>query len=304
MSGCPKGTRGFVVELVPEMDFYSLMPGIDGALRCRGAVVKVVLPGVADRGLDGTRGVALASYLFEGDLIPGGISARVDDVSGGLLGAPSGGFGTANVPGGSGPWGGSVEASVAGDAAGDDPTSIAGLFADLAKAEEKLNEKAQGVLEGMGRGPAAELLGHVVDKGDRIRDPSRYVVSASRRAERDSKEVAGGGESGPNGGSVGGHAPSPSSAAPGGGGGGGGVGGSSSGDPVLGQGAQETPGGASSGLSGGLLIGWREEPPQEEDEDLVPGDWVTGLRWVWRVVVEWRSMAEAVGRRMLVMTLA
>ena len=81
--------------------------------------------------------------------------------------------------------GGSVEASVAGDAAGDDPTSIAGLFADLAKAEDKLDEKAQGVLEGMGRGPAAELLGHVVDKGDRIRDPSRYVVSASRRAERD-----------------------------------------------------------------------------------------------------------------------
>ena len=43
-----------------------------------------------------------------------------------------------------------MEASVAGDTAGDDPTRIAGLLADLAKAEEKLDEKAQGVLEGMG----------------------------------------------------------------------------------------------------------------------------------------------------------
>ena len=36
----------------------------------------------------------------------------------------------------------------------------------------------------MGRDPAAELLGGIVDKGDRTRDLSRYVVSALNRAER------------------------------------------------------------------------------------------------------------------------
>ena len=47
----------------------------------------------------------------------------------------------------------------------DEETVIAGIFRGLADAEDQLSAKAQGILEGMGRGPAAELMGKVVDKG-------------------------------------------------------------------------------------------------------------------------------------------
>ena len=46
-----------------------------------------------------------------------------------------------------------------------DAVAIAGMFKELADAEQGFNEKAQGQLEGMGGGLAAELLGWVVDKG-------------------------------------------------------------------------------------------------------------------------------------------
>ena len=43
----------------------------------------------------------------------------------------------------------------------------AALFRELAEKEEELSEDAQRALEKMGRGPAAELLGRVRDRGQR-----------------------------------------------------------------------------------------------------------------------------------------
>ena len=69
--------------------------------------------------------------------------------------------------------------------------TLAGIFRDLADAEDGLNPKAQGILAGMGRGPAAELLGRVVDRGNVIRDPSRYVVASANKAAKEKEAAAG-----------------------------------------------------------------------------------------------------------------
>ena len=47
------------------------------------------------------------------------------------------------------------------------------------------------MLEGMGRGPAAELLGRSVDRGGGTRNPGRYVTAAANRAERKRKAADG-----------------------------------------------------------------------------------------------------------------
>ena len=59
------------------------------------------------------------------------------------------------------------------------------MFANLAKAEDGLNGRAQEALGRMGLGPAAELLGRMAERGDAIKDHSRYVVSAANREERE-----------------------------------------------------------------------------------------------------------------------
>ncbi len=61
-------------------------------------------------------------------------------------------------------------------------TEINGMFTGFAEAEENSNDKAQKALGGMGRGSAAEPLGKVIDKGDGIRNPSRYVITAANRS--------------------------------------------------------------------------------------------------------------------------
>ena len=47
---------------------------------------------------------------------------------------------------------------------------------------DRFNKKAQSALENMGSGPAAELLRKVVDRGAKIRNPSRYVAEAAKHA--------------------------------------------------------------------------------------------------------------------------
>ena len=76
---------------------------------------------------------------------------------------------------------------------------VAAVLTGFSEKEESLDQRAQTALEGMGRGPAAELLGKVVDKGDGIRNPSRYVVSAANRLAKE-QEGAEGNEEVPNGG--------------------------------------------------------------------------------------------------------
>ena len=62
---------------------------------------------------------------------------------------------------------------------------VAAIFNGLATAEAKLGKETQERLEKMGRGPAAELLGRVMDKGEKIRNPDKYIVTAANRADRE-----------------------------------------------------------------------------------------------------------------------
>jgi len=64
----------------------------------------------------------------------------------------------------------------------EEETEINGMFKGFAEAEESLNDEAQKALGGIGRGNAAELMGKVIDKGDGIRNPSRYVITAANRS--------------------------------------------------------------------------------------------------------------------------
>ena len=68
---------------------------------------------------------------------------------------------------------------------GEHDPEVAGMFREMAEVEDGLDEKAQSALEDMGCGPAAELLQKVVDRGGRIRDHSKYVVAAAKRAGKD-----------------------------------------------------------------------------------------------------------------------
>ena len=68
---------------------------------------------------------------------------------------------------------------------------IDAIFQGLADAEAKLETKVQEKLEGLGRGPAAELLGNAVDKGSKIKDLNKYVLKGARQLEKE-KELVGG----------------------------------------------------------------------------------------------------------------
>ena len=59
------------------------------------------------------------------------------------------------------------------------------MFKGLADKEDGLNQRAQEALAGMSRGSAAALLGNVMDKEDKIKTPSRYVISAANKDRRD-----------------------------------------------------------------------------------------------------------------------
>jgi len=74
------------------------------------------------------------------------------------------------------------------DENGEDDVQIAGVFGKLAEIEDGLNSRAQEALEKMGRGPAAELLGKVSDKGGAIRNPDRYVTTSANRWIKDEEE--------------------------------------------------------------------------------------------------------------------
>ena len=54
------------------------------------------------------------------------------------------------------------------------------MFEDMSKIEGALGDRAKHALEGMGRGPAAELVGRMVDQGGKIRNPDGYVIRAAK----------------------------------------------------------------------------------------------------------------------------
>ena len=62
---------------------------------------------------------------------------------------------------------------------------VAALFSGLATTEAKLEKETQERLENMGRGPAAELLGRFMDKGEKIRNPDKYIVTAANREAKE-----------------------------------------------------------------------------------------------------------------------
>ena len=64
-------------------------------------------------------------------------------------------------------------------------SDVAALCSGLATTEAKLEKETQERLENMGRGPAAELLGRVMDKGEKIRNPDKYIATAANREEKE-----------------------------------------------------------------------------------------------------------------------
>ena len=67
------------------------------------------------------------------------------------------------------------------------PIGISGMFWDLADLEDQLGTKTQHMLAGMGRGPAAELQGKVVDRGGKVRNPERCIAASldKKKAEEE-----------------------------------------------------------------------------------------------------------------------
>ena len=59
------------------------------------------------------------------------------------------------------------------------------MFKDLAEQEARLSEKAQEALVKLGIARAAELLGKVAEKGQKIKDPSKHVTAAANLVEKE-----------------------------------------------------------------------------------------------------------------------
>ena len=66
---------------------------------------------------------------------------------------------------------------------------VAGVFALISGAEEKLGEKAQAAISKLPIGHAAELMETVVSKGEAIKNPDRYVTAAVNRWEQFESEA-------------------------------------------------------------------------------------------------------------------
>jgi len=69
-------------------------------------------------------------------------------------------------------------------APGLEEVEISGVFSKLPEAEDKLSGKAQDSLEKLPVGHAAELMEKVINKGESIKNPDKYVTAAVNRWEK------------------------------------------------------------------------------------------------------------------------